>query len=290
MASETLTWIAVDGAQTVLDGSGAYLALTGRQGFYAAPINLIADQIPLQPGAREKYVQTLPNPVKVPILIKPTTEAALAANRRALKWAMNPRRGVGTLRSVAADGMTRDLLCRCIAGFEGDESTANRGPGWAEVDLVFQASDPYWYDAVATIQAFTSGAPAVFFTNPFLPLNLSSSGILSSFTIANNGDVECWPVWTITGPGSAVVLSNTTTGETLSSAITLAAGQVLTIDTRPGSKTVTREDGSNQFSTITATSSLWALQPGANSITLSLSGATSASVLQLSYKQRYEGV
>ncbi len=290
MADETLTWIAVDGVQTPLDGSAGYLALVGRQGFYAPPISLIANQIPLQPGVREKYVQTLPNIVRVPMLIQPTTEAVLAANRRALKWAMNPRRGVGTLRSQAADGVTRDLFCRLIAGFEGNESEQLRGPGWAEIDGEFQASDPYWYDAVAKTQVFTAGAPTLFFTNPFLPLNLSSSGILSGFTISNDGDVECWPVWTITGPGSAITLANATTGESLTSSIGLSAGQVLTIDTRPGVKTVTREDGSNQFATISATSSLWALAVGPNNISLSMSGSTTASSLQLSYKQRYEGV
>jgi phage-related protein len=129
-----------------------------------------------------------------------------------------------------------------------------------------------------------------FLSSPFLGPHISSSGIASSFSVFNSGDVEAWPIWTITGPGNTITLTNTTTGKALVLSITLTGGQVLTIDTRPGHKTVTREDGSNQFATVSSTSSLWELVTGNNAVTLAISETTTASGLQLQYKQRYFGV
>jgi hypothetical protein len=288
--SDLLSWIDPNGIETPLNGENEYLALVGRQGFFAPPTDLIVDAIPLQPGEREKYVQVRANEVRVPILIQSDTEANLLIARRALRRSLNPSRGLGILRSTAPDGSVRDLSCRLVDGLRGDESDGARGPGWCMAGLIFHAADPYWYDKDDTLQTFAmSGSPVLFFDPPFFPLKMALSGIASDFTVDNTSDVECWPIWVITGPGSAMVLTNNTTDEALTLTMALSAGQVLTIDTRPGKKTVRREDGSNQFSAIDPTSSLWSLQPGNNTISLSLTGTTGASQLQLRYKQRYEG-
>lgn len=291
MVKEFLQWIAVDNAVTRLDGSTYYLATDGRQGAYAVPASIVADVVPQQPGQREKYVQVGANQIKVPLVIFAPDEGTLAQVRRALKWAMNPTRGVGILRSTAADGAVRDLNCRLTDGLRGDETLdSNRGAGWTFVGLIFDASDPYWYDSQFTTLNFSTAAPVNFFANPFLPLQISSSGILSNFSVYNSGDALTWPVWTITGPTTGITLTNNTTGESLVSTLTLTGGQSLTIDTRPYIKTVTRDNGSNQFSTISTSSSLWALQTGNTSVSVTLAGTTGASSLQLQYKQRYEGV
>jgi phage-related protein len=102
--------------------------------------------------------------------------------------------------------------------------------------------------------------------------------------------VEAWPLWTIVGPAVNPTLTNNTTGKSIALTISLTVGQSLTIDTRPGFKTITRENGSNQFSAASPASSLWSLARGLNTITLSVTGSSGASQLQLQYKQRYEGV
>lgn len=288
--AELLSWIDAAGAETTLNGESNYLALIGRQGFYSPPISIISQQVPMQPGVRDKYVQIGAGDPKLPLLVYADDEPTLALVRRQLVYAMNPLRGSGTLRNTAQDGSVRDLVCKLVAGLSGDESAQNRAPGNFLAPLEFEAADPFWYDRDYTSLSFSTGASVLFLASPFLGPHISSSGIASSFSVFNSGDVEAWPIWTITGPGNTITLSNTTTGKALVLSITITAGQVLTIDTRPGHKTVTREDGSNQFATVSSTSSLWELATGNNAVTLSISGTTTASGLQLQYKQRYFGV
>lgn len=292
--AELLSWIDPASAETKLNGETFYWSLIGRTGAFMPSVALVTQQVPQQPGAREKYVQIGEGNPQVPLLIKAGDEPTLAVARRALVYAMNPARGLGTLRSTAQDGAVRDLNCRLVDGLRGDESSQNRQPGAIFVDLQFAAADPFWYDTDYTVLSFGTGAPVVFLSNPFLGPNISSSGIASSFSVYNGGDVEAWPIWIITGPGNTIVLTNNTTGKSLtlsgSGGLTLSGGQVLTIDTRPGVKTVTREDGSNQFASVSSTSSLWELAPGNNSISLSIAGTSGASGLQLKYKQRYLGI
>lgn len=156
--------------------------------------------------------------------------------------------------------------------------------GSAFVEFVAE-TDPWWQDVGDITADFRTGAPATFF--PFFPLRLSSSEVFADAQVVNDGDVEAWPVWVITGPGSGVVLRNLTTGTMLSVAVNLAAGESLTVDTRPGHKTVTANDGSNAFNLVGATSSLWSLLVGTNSIRIELGAATSSSVVSLRYKRRW---
>jgi len=104
------------------------------------------------------------------------------------------------------------------------------------------------------------------------------------------GDVECWPKWIITGPGTNPILTNVTTGEILTLTITLTGGQILTIDTNPSSLSITREDASVHWDAVSSSSTLWSLAAGHNDITLVMSGTTSASQLQLLYRQRWESL
>lgn len=292
MGDRLLSWLDPTGAETPLNGGPlpSYRFLAGPSGLYAPPASIITQAVPMQPEVREKYVQVQPAMVSLPLLVQAETEADLDAARRALLNAMDPDRGLGTLRHTANDGAVRDLFCRVTAGLEGDESPDKRGPGWWQPTLQFIANEPFWHDTNFTQDSFATGSPVGIFDQPFLPIKLSSSGIASSFSVENTGNALAWPIWTLAGPGSAITLTNNTTGDVLSLSVTLTAGQSVTIDTSPLKKTVVREDGSKHFEYVSATSTLWPLVRGVNLISLAVTGATSATLLTLQYKQRYKGV
>lgn len=63
--------------------------------------------------------------------------------------------------------------------------------------------------------------------------------------VVNVGDLVAWPVITINGPVAQPALSLVGTGLTLRLDATLAYDEVVTIDTRPGYRTVTRQDGAS---------------------------------------------
>lgn len=289
MAEEMFTWIDPAGVAYPLNDPGTYFVPgpLPAQGQYGVPLAMVDHQIPLLPGRREQYIQIDANDVRMPLLIHGDTTQILDAQIRTLSEAMRPTRGRGVLQHQSNDGTVRQLFCREVGRLRDVQM---RSPGWAQVGLQFYAADPFWYDFDYTTVATVPAGVATFFQNPFFPIHLSASSSSNAFTIFNNGQDVAWPIWTITGPGTNFVLTNTSTGQALTAGIALTAGQAITIDTRPDKLTVTREDGSNQWATITPASLLWSLAVGSNAITIAITGGGVGTSVQLQYKQRYEGV
>lgn len=279
--SEIVTWIDPDGVETLLR---PLWALSGRM---APPVKFEEESVPGQAGSRLRDVHHGPRDYTMPLRIDGVDAADLRTKIRELTLAMDPTRGPGRIRVQSPIGDTRELNCRYAAGLELDETLGDTSTDvYQYAPTVFRAFDPYWYATSDVSQLFTAGAPATFF--PFFPLRLVSSEVFADATVNNGGDVEAWPVWTITGPGSALVLRNLTTGKLLSLSTWLSAGgETLTIDTRPGIKTVTGDDGTNLFTTLTADSSLFPLARGDNLIRAELIGSNAASSVQLAFKPRY---
>src|SRR5581483_10404317 len=154
-----------------------------------------------------------------------------------------------------------------------ETGTENRGPGWVDTALQLEAEQPFWTDTADISTLFTN------------------SQLGNAITVTNNGKYECWPVWTITGPFVNLQIANSTTGYaiklTAGAGINFSAGHTLTIDLRPGQKTILKEDLTNQASFLTSDSVLWPLAVGANNIIFTMTGNTSATTATVTYRQRY---
>jgi hypothetical protein len=81
---------------------------------------------------------------------------------------------------------------------------------------------------------------------------------------------------------------------TAGSGLSLAAGEWVQIDTRPAGQrptfVVLQSNGQTQASKLTATSSLWWLVPGENRFSIQVTGATGATLVTLTYRDRYLGL
>lgn len=285
--SETITWIDADGTSYQLSGQSDRGVLQGLQGRFMPPFRRTEDVVPLQPGARLRDVQADAREVDVPISFKSASATALRTQVRAFLLRFSPARGDGKLRVTGPGGDQRELICRYAGGMELDEGQGVYGAAFQRAVLTFRAVDPYWYATSATVATYTTGEVATFF--PFFPLRISASEIFADATVDNGGDVETWPEWIVTGPGSSIVLRNLTTGKLLSIGTTLADGETATVDTAPGAKKVEKNDGTNLFSTLSSDSSLWPLERGSNSIRIEMTGATADSSVQLTFTPRYLG-
>lgn len=286
--AEVLYWIDPDGNQfNLLDPNKYYVPSPGIAGGYGVPLSVVSFEAVGIPGDFEQYIQVAPNDIRMPFLILGDTAAGVQQALRDIRKAMLPQRGHGTLQHGSIDGQTRSLICLEIGRFR---DVGQQTPGMIQTGLIFRAADPYWRDASDTIQSLTPGGLTTFFQNPFLPIHLSPSSASGSFYIENNGDIETWPKWIITGPGTNPVLTNVTTGEVLTLTITLTGGQVLTIDTDPSSLSITREDGSIHWDAVSPSSTLWSIARGTNNVTLGMSGTSGASMLQLVWHQRWESL
>jgi hypothetical protein len=273
MAGETLTWIDLSSISHPFDDSIGILALDGEQGLTMPPIALLDQRTPGRAGSRVRYIDVLPRPVTIPLQFHASSESALRTLiKSATSW-FKPAAGTpGTVRATEPDGTTqRDLFCYYQGGLEGDGK--NRTPGGHVFAVQLLASDdPLWNDVNATVTSYTN------------------TQMGSPISITNNGDWECWPIWTVNGPFVNLVMTNTTTGKktdlTNNGGISIANGHSIVIDSLKG--TIILDGTTSELGLLTPDSVPWPLATGANSITFSYTGGVNGQTsAQVSYKQRW---
>jgi phage-related protein len=289
--SETVEWIDADGVTLTLSGPGVttYQVDWGVSGRYMPKIEVQVDSIPGRAGGVLRGARHGVHEFVLPLSLAASTESSLRTLLRSLVDCMDPTRGQGRIRVTSPLGDQREITCAYAAGLEMEEKLGDSsGPGFQACPLAMVAYDPYWYDVspVSSPVWTVTDAPTFF---PILPIRLTASELVVDEVISNSGSVEAWPVWTIRGPGADILLTNQTTGQYLQfkSSFSLGDGQFVTIDTRPGVKAVTLDDGTNLYDQLEAASSLWPLRRGDNAVRLEMSAVTAVSSLQVSYWRRY---
>lgn len=283
-------WIPPVGEQVNLNDHQKFWAVRGWKNFHNLPFEINSYEVPLRAGEAFSSVEIKPRDIDLPILIVSSSRYQFMQDYRSLVSAFNPTLGEGIIRHISVDGLVRDLHCRYRSGLQGATDGIGWSPGSALVVLTLRASDPFWYQSQSVDLTFSSSPPVAFF--PFFPLKFTQGTIFntSGNILINPGEATAWPIWTIVGPGTVLKLANLRTGYSLQAALNLESAQSVIIDTRPGIKTVLREDGSNMFPTLTNASLLWGLEPGENDISVILDGSTSESSVSVSYHAPYLGI
>ena len=284
--ADKISWVDANGTEYVFDTD--IKVLSGMNGRFMPPVSFVEDKVPFQDGSKLRQVNIGYRDVDVPIFIKAKDEVGLRNKMRSATRMLNPLKDDGKLKVISPDGIQRELTCRYHSGLEGSEGRDDKGVWFQKAVLVFHAFDPYWYDSNTIVQTFRANeSPGLFF--PIPPLRLASSTVFADVTIGNTGDVETWPEWIIQGPGENIVIRNLTTDDVTTINYSLNVGETLTVNTRPYHKTVTKQDRTNLFYTLSDDSSLWPLEEGDNSIRIEMSNSTTDSSVQLTYKNRYWG-
>lgn len=281
--TETVQWIDPYGTVTTLD---VQWSVSGR---YLPKVEFESDQVPGQAGEYFRFVRHAVREFSLPFDVQGTSESDLRTQVRAMVANLDPTRGEGRIRVTSPIGDQREIMCRVSSGLDLVESLGEAsGPTWQRFPLTFIAHDPYWYDPSVTVTEFVSELNVAKFF-PFFPLKLTASELAVDSFINNTGELDTWPMWRITGPGSVIVLRNLSTGKMMNfGSLALGDGQFFDIDTRPGKKTVTLDDGTNLFPYLSSDSSLWPLLRGFNSVRLEMGGIDATrSGLRLSYYRRY---
>lgn len=289
--ADRFVWTAADG--TVVDltdeQSGYSILANGTRGLRSVEYGFTSVEYAGIDGSSVQSVKANANTPTLGLIVSATNQADFQARTRALVRAMRPKAGPGTLTVNRNDGSSRSLRCYVTGGMEGDESVDVTLPGrWWKLALKLLAPDPWWSgDPVSLDIGLGVGAP--FF--PIFPLNLAPSQVQGQFTVdLSDADAPSFPVWTITGPGTSLTLTNNTTGRSIVVNAALGAGEQMIIDTRPGLQSVRRGDGSNLMGALASDPALWPLVEGLNSVTASLAGAADASRISGIYQPRFSGI
>ena len=259
-----------------LDGDDGVKLLKGTDGRFAPAFDLGERESVAREGALLQRVRAQPRDVSLPLLVY----GDVRVNWRRLLSLLNPLKADVRLRWSYPDGSTRTLRGR-VSGVSSREDAASAGTSWLRVDATLRCHDPFWLSDLESLTFDLS--PGEWFPMP--PYAISSGVLAGKLNVNNDGDAPAWPVWQIIGPCGPFTASSG--AETLLFDSPLAAEETITIDTRPGRKTVVDGDGANRYPDLDDGASLWAIPPGTSTVDIEIPDATDDTRLLVSWQRRH---
>ena len=166
--------------------------------------------------------------------------------------------------------------------------------GYVPLDIEFVAHDPTWYaDEESTTEIPLGWLTGGGFAAPVVaPIYVQDGTVAADRPgwVTNSGDADAWPVVRITGPCANASVIHVASGRTLAlPTLNLTAGQWVELDTRPGYRTVTRENGGNASVYLSPSSrlDLFTLPPGQSEMRWTAFDATNTARLRLTWRDAY---
>ncbi|MEU6389959.1 phage tail family protein [Streptomyces sp. NPDC046939] len=284
---------------TVLNGGQWPSAIMqpGATGLDMPPFGLFSDDSPNLDGSIYRSARATAREVMIPVYLYGVDRQTINALKRKFFQALNPKRGYCVLKfTEGGASVARKLNAYYKGGMEGAEGEA-AGFCWAKYGLTFTAMDPWFYadQWESTRWAFGTGDPLLSKTRAFLPLRLSNGvlgGAGESLTITNPGDIEAWPMWVLYGPIKSFSLRGPKGDRISASPIPdgtdlVPTGRTLTIDTRPGQKTVKDDQGKNYWSKLDTNPQFWSVDPGDSEAKVSVVTGSGKAAVLLTFQPKY---
>jgi hypothetical protein len=286
-----LQWVAADGTTINLtDRSSGYRVLDRTTGLTSPSYELSTSRYAGIDGAALAAMSALPRDITLAMLVEGADRATFRARVAQLVHAMRPKAGLGQLVATDELGRVRRISCYYKGGLEGTEQRGEKSADrWWKASVQLWAPSP-WFNGDTQVIDFGLGAPTPFF--PIFPLVLSPSNVQGQLTVdLTVADGPSYPVWTVTGPGSALTLTNLTTGGVIQVNAAIGDGQTMIIDTRQGFQSVRRGDGTNLMGALASDPTMWPLADGVvNQVSALLTGANASSRIRGSYAPQYAGI
>ncbi|MFJ2470522.1 phage distal tail protein [Glutamicibacter sp. NPDC087583] len=187
--------------------------------------------------------RVLARDIDVPLMLTSATAQGLQDRMSELASFLDPRNGATSLRySVDPESMGNWLLIvHRIAGGT-----------WAHTRDAVRMEDEFWVEFIVTLRA---GDP---YWRKTEPTTLGWNGS-SYWNIPVGGDAATWPIWTLTGPATALRLTSPD-GANLHWRGELAAGQSLTINAQKHS--IWDSSGRNRYAELDPSPRFKQLHPG----------------------------
>jgi hypothetical protein len=200
----------------------------------------------------------------------------------------NEQPAPGTIRITRPDGSARQVAVYTTSGLNTPEVGVNDVTLYS---LALSTLDPYWSDVNDTALHF----PQTFNNSGIMPITFPSPGIQfntnldkSSFVLTNWGDALCYPNWVITGPGTPTVKNiSVTPNRTWALTQAIPAGQQVQVVTAKGHQSCKNVTTSANLWGQLSPNDLFPLFPGDNLVTISVAGATSATVVDVGFTNRW---
>ncbi|KPC73465.1 hypothetical protein ADL27_52065 [Streptomyces sp. NRRL F-6602] len=166
--------------------------------------------------------------------------------------------------------------------------------GYMPLDLEFLAHDPGFYADEESVTELPLGwLTGGGFAAPVVAPIFVQDGTVAADRpgwVTNEGTADAWPIFRVFGPCANVTILHVATGRTLAlPTLTLAAGRWIELDTRPGYRTVTWDNGGNASTYLSPASriDLFALPPGASEMRWTAFDSTNTARLRVTWRDAY---
>jgi len=266
-------------------GQDPVLHLHGSTGLGVAPVEVAKSDRLAGDGSVVRGVRYGDREVYIPLFMEAESTGELSRRRRELSRLLAPHLGPVEVRiEDPATGTERMIRGYYTEGLEGDFGDGFHG-FWQTLGLTFECPDPWWLGPEATVELRINpgSKPFISETSTFFPVMLAQSVVMGEFEVTIDGAGPVLPSWEVVGPGEDLRISNGT--DVIEIDGEFPAGTSTVIDAATGRITPDR------WADTSLRSRLFALEPGRQTIKVSLVGATTDTVVRLVYRERYlEGV
>ncbi|MEU9707991.1 phage tail family protein [Streptomyces sp. NPDC047967] len=267
----------------------------GATGLDAPPFAVFSDDSPNLDGSMFRSARAAAREIMIPVYLHGVDRQTINTLKRKFFQALNPTRGYCLLRFTEG-GITRQLTAYYKGGMEGAEGVDTAGFTWTRYGLTFTAMDPWYYATSEHVERWSFGTGEAFLhPSGLFPLRIAEGvmgGIGDLYNLTNPGDIEAWPVWTLKGPIKSFALTHedgrTIKASALPSGLDLIpAGRSVTIDTRPGKKTVKDDKGTNFWPLLDVNPGFWQIDPGVSQASIKIVTGSGNAAVSLSFYPRF---
>jgi len=262
--------------------------ITTLDGIDLPTVDLQEQKAPYQDGTT--YLDALLEPRTIVVtgaIVNIQQLGSIFTNRAIILSALNPKNGPGVL-AYTNDNSTYTTTC-IIAQAQFPNKLAT--DPFQIFQIQIYCNDPYWYASASSSASMSVVTGGLTFPITF-PITFGTYTGNLPVGANNTGDSVTPVMITITGPSQVPIVTNTTTGQFVSSNIVLNNGDVLIINTKFGSKSVVYYPSGgtpqNQMASLVAGSSFWNLNIGNNVLNFSDLTLGSATCV-VSWNNRFSG-
>lgn len=289
-----LTYLNPDG--TSIEFSNYPYMITNLSGIDSPPLALQEKFAPYQDGST--YIDGLFGArditIEGAIASTPMDVAGMAAARRLIVKALNPKTGVGALTFMGNSGSFQiPAIPVSSPVFAYRDSTEP----YQRFQVTFHAPSPYWMDVSDTVITLSYSGSYVTFPfafaiggSPFGSLGTINGQIIN---IDNTGDVSTPLTMVFNGPSVNPKIRNNTTGEYVQLNKELLVNEYITVYTAFGEKTVTYTSGGvteSAMQYLDLFSTFFSLMAGVNQLQFIDDGTKIGASVSVTYRKHFIGV
>lgn len=262
-----------DGTSIELADGAGYKVQAGVQGLDDPTLDFLEHTPAGWDGSIVDSILAEAREVFLPIQMLAQDLMTLRALKQALTSYLNPRRGPVTLKVTLPDASSR-LIDGYYRPVPGTMDADNWWVSGQNVGIVIRCPQPFWRSEIDWKVAWVQqdDRPSILPILPLGPADSDALGATNPVTIA--GDVETYPVWSITGPLTACTITDVGTGRTFTLTASISDGETWIVDTRRGRQGVFDNTGARSRASLNAGADLFPLQPGVSQVQTTVVGAS----------------